>query len=258
MSGASPNGKGLFEAVPVQRLREQVEEQLRQAILSGQLQIGARLPSESELARDFSVSRTTVREALRSLASKGLITKVAGSGGGSFVRSVDHWSLGHMMREGIENLLQLGTIETTEVSAVRKILEVPAARLAAEHATETDLRLLERILDQLAASSVNDPEIPALDVQFHTTIALASGNRVLACLVFALHRATEPVRQLGLTREVGRSSHRQHVKIVASIRQGDPDAAAEAMIEHLSYLEVHPKRTDHEQTPLMVDADLST
>lgn len=235
---------GLFEAVPVQRLREQVEEQIRQAILSGQLGIGSRLPSEAVLARDFSVSRTTVREALRSLASKGLITKMAGSGGGSFVRSVDHWSLGHMMREGIENLLQLGTIETGEASSVRKILEVPAVRLAAENATDVDLRMLDRIIEQLATSSVNDPAIPTLDVQFHSTIALASGNRVLSCLVFAMHRATEPVRHLGLTPEVGRTSHRQHLRIVDAIRRRDPDAAERAMIDHLSYLQEHPKRPE--------------
>jgi DNA-binding FadR family transcriptional regulator len=239
---AARNYDGLFEPVPVRRLREQVEEQIRAAILSGQLSIGSRLPSEQVLAKEFSVSRTTVREALRSLASKGLLTKMAGSGGGSFVRSVDHWSLGHMMREGIENLLQLGTIETGEASSVRKILEVPAVRLAALHATEVDLRVLDRVIEQLATSSVNDPGIPALDVQFHTTIALASGNRVLACLVFALHRASEPVRQLGLTAEVGRVTHRQHLRIVDAIRRGEPDAAEKAMIDHLAYLEEHPKR----------------
>jgi DNA-binding FadR family transcriptional regulator len=236
----------------VLRPREQVEEQIRQAILSGQLPIGSRLPSEATLAADFLVSRTTVREALRSLVSKGLITKVPGSGGGSFVRSVDHWSLGHVVREGIENLLQLGTIETHEASSVRQVLEVPAVRLAATHCNDVDLGLLDRIIDQLAATSVNDPEVATLDLQFHTTIALASGNRVLACLVFALHRASEPVRQLGLTPQVGRESHRQHLRIVDAIRRHDPQGAEAAMIDHLAYLEEHPKTATDRVAPRVV------
>ena len=125
-----------FAPIPVLRPREQVEEQLKGAILSGQLEVGSRLPSETVLAAEFSVSRTTVREALRSLATKGLIEKTPGAGGGSFVRNVDHWSLGRVVHEGMQNLLQLGTIQETEASDVRYMLEVPAARLAAQNRTE--------------------------------------------------------------------------------------------------------------------------
>ncbi len=237
-------GVTAFLPIPVTRPREQVEEQLRSAILSGQLPIGTKLGSEAALAIEFSVSRTTVREALRSLATKGLITKVPGSGGGSFVRSVDHHSFGHLLREGIENLLQLGTIETREASAVRLLLEVPAVRLASQNATEADLKSLDRILERLAAAPIDDPEIPLLDAGFHTTIAYASGNRVLSSLVFALHRATEPVRHLSLSKEVGRESHRQHSRIVEAIRQHDPDAAELAIVTHLAYLDEHHRTND--------------
>jgi len=233
-----------FSPVPVMRPREQVEEQLRAAILSGQLPIGAKLGSEAALAVEFSVSRTTVREALRSLATQGLINKVPGSGGGSFVRSVDHQSFGHVLREGIENLLQLGTIERREASAVRLLLEVPAVRLAAQKATPDDIAALERILERLKAAPIDHPDIPLLDVEFHTSIARASGNRVLSSLIFALHRATEPVRHLELTKEVGRQSHRQHSQILDAIRLHDPDAAEQALVTHLAYLDEHPREDE--------------
>jgi len=231
-----------FAPIPVLRPREQVEEQLKGAILSGQLEVGSRLPSETVLAAEFSVSRTTVREALRSLATKGLIEKTPGAGGGSFVRNVDHWSLGRVVQEGMQNLLQLGTIQETEASDVRYMLEVPAARLAAQNRTESDVRVLERIVAQLSTTSHDDPTIPAMDAQLHTTVALMSGNRVLASLVYALHRTTEPVRHLKLTVEVGKHSHHQHQRLVEAIKAKDPDAAEEAMIDHLSYLRQHPKR----------------
>lgn len=240
---SAPDGVGpSFAPIPVLRPREQVEEQIRAAILSGQLDVGSKLPSEAALAAEFSVSRTTVREALRSLATKGLISKVPGSGGGSFVRKVDQWSLGHVVREGMQSLVQLGTIEPSEASDVRYILEVPAARLAAQNRSDADVRTLERIVAQLAETSHNDPSVSAMDVQFHTTIALVSRNRVLACLVYALHTVSEPVRQLRLTSEVGRHSHKQHERLVEAIRTKDADAAEQAMIDHLSYLKEHPKR----------------
>jgi GntR family transcriptional regulator, transcriptional repressor for pyruvate dehydrogenase complex len=231
----------VFIPVPVRRPREQVEEQLRNAILSGQVAINAKLPPETALSKEFGVSRTTIREALRSLSAQGLIAKVPGAGGGSFVRSVDHFSLGLVLREGIENLLQLGTIEISEASAVRTILEVPAAQLAAENRTDSDLVHLQSALDRLAKAPVDDPEIPTLDAEFHTRIALASGNRVLSCLVFALHRASEPVRHLDLTSDTAREGHRQHRALLTAIRDRDAQGAGAAMTTHLSYLRSHPR-----------------
>lgn len=231
-----------FAPKPVQRPRQQVEDQLRQAILSGALGIGKKLPPEAALAIEFGVSRTTVREALRSLASDGLIEKIPGAGGGSFVRSVDHHSLGAELSEDIENLLRLGSIEYGEVAAVRRMLEVPAAREAALRRSEEDLAELDDILAEGKTLDVGDPRVVELDMRFHGVIAHASRNRVLAAFVFALHEVTEPVHHLDLTAETGRQTYRQHQAIVRAIRKQDAAAAEAAMVSHLRYLEAHPRR----------------
>ena len=83
----------------VLRPRQQVEEGIKAAILSGELKSGEMLPPEAELARQFQVSRTTLREALRVLSTQHLITKVPGARGGNFVRSIDHDSLGTVVTE---------------------------------------------------------------------------------------------------------------------------------------------------------------
>lgn len=228
-----------FSPRQVLRPREQVEEQIRSAILSGELRSGDRLPNEATLAQQFSVSRTTVREALRALSTQNLIYKVPGAGGGTFVRSVDHQSLGVVLQESMHNLLQLGGIAFAEVAIVRQHLEVPSVRLAALHRTEEDLANLRRIVDAERVASVNDPSVPDLDAQFHGTIARASGNRVLAAFVHALHRETEPVHYLDLSPEVGRTTVRQHQKIMKAIVEQDPNAAERAIIEHLTYLREH-------------------
>lgn len=223
----------------VLRPRQQVEEQIRAAILSGELRGGERLPSEAELARQFDVSRTTVREALRSLTTQNLITKVPGAKGGSFVSTVDYRSLGAVLADSMTNLLTLGRIEFEEVANVRQLLEVPSARLAAAARTEGDLETLRGIVERQRTISVDDPQVPALDEQFHITIGRASGNRVLASFVAALHHSTEPVSYLDLSPEVGRTTVVQHQQIVKAIAARDPDAAEVAIIEHLTYLREH-------------------
>jgi GntR family transcriptional repressor for pyruvate dehydrogenase complex len=223
----------------VLRPREQVEEQIRSAILSGVLKSGERLPSEAELSRQFDVSRNTVREALHALATQNLISKVPGAGGGSFVRSVDHESLGTVLSESMQSLLALGRIEFEEVSLVRQHLEVPAARLAALNHTDDDLGRLRDIVKRQKSISVDDPAVSELDAQFHTAIAKASGNRVLAAFVAALHQQTEPVRYLDLSPEVGTTTVRQHQSIVNGIAAGDQQAAEVAIVEHLTYLREH-------------------
>lgn len=223
----------------VLRPRAQVEEKVRSMIFSGELQGGEKLPPEGELARQFGVSRTTVREALRSLATEGLISKTPGIKGGSFVQSVDYQSLGVLLRDSLHHRLQLGCLRADELAMVRQYLEVPASRLAAEHRSAGDLATLREIVQRQKAISVDDPEVPELDSRFHRTIAAASGNRVLAAFVHALHSETEPVHSLDLSPDVGRETVRHHQKIVKAIGASDPDAAEAAVVEHLTYLRAH-------------------
>lgn len=223
----------------VLRPREQVEQTIKAAILSGELQTGELLPPEAELARQFNVSRTTLREALRVLSAQQLIRKVPGARGGSFVQSVDYKSLGAVMSDAVENLLTLGTIRFDEVADVRQYLEVPSVRLAARNRSDAQLEKLKDIVRRQKRASVDDPDIPDLDRQFHTLIAQASDNRVLSALVGALHHATEPVHYLDLSPDVGRETVIQHQAIVRAIADQDPDAAEAAVIEHLTYLQRH-------------------
>ncbi|TQM69623.1 GntR family transcriptional regulator [Actinomadura hallensis] len=223
----------------VVRPRQQVEETIKAAILSGELKSGEMLPSEAELARQFNVSRGTLREALRVLASQHLIYKVPGARGGTFVQSVDYSALGDVVTDSVDNLLALGSIRFDEVTHMRELLEVPSVRLAAEHRSADDLAKLHEIVDRQKAASVDDPSIPELDRQFHTLIARASQNRVLASFVAALHHASEPVHYLDLSPEVGRETVKQHQAIVRAIADQDPDAGERAIVEHLTYLRHH-------------------
>lgn len=240
-SGGSTNTptidvSGPFQARQVTRPRVQVEKQIREAILAGDFAQGEKLPPETELADQFGVSRPTVREALVALVTAGLIRKIPGVGGGSFVNSVTPDSLSGMLSQSMDTILRLGSLDLRELGEMRHVLEIPAARWAARNRTDDDLKLLRSIVEKQRATTIDDPNIIAYDLAFHTTIGQASGNRLIAAFVGAVHDSTHPAQFLDVTAEVGRNTVKQHLAIVSAVEAQDAEAAATAMADHLDYV----------------------
>ena len=137
--------------------------QIREAILRGDFSQGDKLPSETDLAQQFGVSRPTVREALGSLVTAGLIRKIPGVAGGSFVNSVTPDSLSSMLGESMDNIVRLGSLDIDELTAMRHVLEVPAASWAAESRSAVPhSRCCRTSSSARGARSIDDPEIVAL------------------------------------------------------------------------------------------------
>jgi GntR family transcriptional repressor for pyruvate dehydrogenase complex len=228
-----------FRPSKVQRPREQVEAQLKRAILSGAFKRGARLPSEARLAQQFSVSRPTIRDALRGLAEIGLISRQPGARGGSFVEYLDHHALGKMLSDQLTNTLHMGGLTHNEVTELRNMLEVPSARLAAQNRTEVHLKDLRDVIDREKSMSITDPATRESNARFHVIIADASGNRLLSTLVTALHRIAHPMEYVAWSPEIGKQGVIHHIAVARAIRERDSAAAAEAMQAHLQYLAEH-------------------
>jgi GntR family transcriptional repressor for pyruvate dehydrogenase complex len=225
-----------FKAKQVTRPRDQVEQQLREAILEGHFAQGDKLPPETELAAQFGVSRPTVREALGALVSAGLIRKIPGVSGGSFVNTVTPDSLSQMLTQSMDTIVRIGALDIAEITAVRRVLEIPAAEWAARNRSERDLEVMKSVVARQRATTIDDPDIPEYDLRFHTAIGYASGNRLLAAFIASVHDATHPAQFLDVTTEVARKTVKQHMAIVAAIEDGDPDRSAEAMREHLDFV----------------------
>jgi DNA-binding FadR family transcriptional regulator len=222
---------------PIARPRAQVEDQLRTSITSGAFEPGGRLPSEAQLAEGFRVSRSTVREALQTLAAEGLINKVPGKGGGSFVNVIDHRQLGMTLKDTMGVILALGKLEYAEVGAVRRMLEEPAAALAAVNRSDEHLARLREILEREREIGVESADpLVELDAAFHTTIAEASGNRLLSSLITGLHGMTQPALY-PISKDDAKQGWRQHAQIVKAIHGGSADAGRDAMHAHLAWLE---------------------
>src|SRR5580765_2335502 len=121
---------------------ELVAEQLRRRVVHGELQPGARLPNEAALASGFGVSRATVREALRVLAAQNLIRTSKGAGGGSYVTLPSVNGVSDFVESSITILSDADDVTLEELLEARELLEVPAARLAAERRTEAEVERL--------------------------------------------------------------------------------------------------------------------
>jgi DNA-binding FadR family transcriptional regulator len=237
-SAGSPRGDGIAN-VELRRVRtgyEQVADQLRELIVSGEVTPGHRLPNEATLSAQLGVSRATVREALRSLAAQNLIRTTKGATGGSFVilPTADHIS--DFLSSNIALLSYTENVSLDEFLELRELLEVPAARLAAQRHTDADLEQLERsIPDNPQSLGVEEHFIHNKD--FHSAVVEASGNTLLLI-------AAQPVfsvLQTHLQRStLGRRFHRQvnddHRLITAAITAGDDEAAAAEMLRHLEFL----------------------
>jgi DNA-binding FadR family transcriptional regulator len=239
MSPTAEQSKEAVTAAPVTRVRkayEQVYDQLRDLIVRGELARGERLPNELVLAREFGVSRGTVREALRVLAANNLIRTAKGASGGSFVTlpTVDHISA--FLQANIGLLSESNDVTLEEFLEIRQLVEVFAASRSAERRSQADLeRLRDTIIEDPAKLSAEEQF--AYNKEFHGAVLDSCGNtllRIAAQPIFS-------VLQTNLSREAmsprfAKRVNEEHRAILAAIEAGDGEAAAAEMHKHLGYL----------------------
>lgn len=223
------------------RLHQQLMQQLLQDIASGRYPADERLPAETELARQLGVSRGVIRELLRSLEDRGVLS--IRHGRGAWVRPTADWNV--LDAEVLAALMPTPASVSvlTHYLECRRILETEAAALAAHRASSKDLsNMADALADMtaLALTSQTDPEanerFHAADIAFHGAIFRASGNQVLPRVVEPIQRAMATLRpHLALHPEHRlRKTLPEHKAILAAIADHDADRAREAMSAHLA------------------------
>lgn len=214
------------------RIYEEIVRQVKALIAEGRLKSGDRLPPERDLAEQFKVSRASVREALRTLESRGLIEIRPGEG--TFVREVSVESL-------IEPLAQVILSQREAVRDLfeaRRFLEPAIASLAARRATQEEIREMERILEDQAKEVAAGLTGLAQDAAFHAAIASSARNQAITRIVSALMDLLTQSREESL-QTPGRPtrSHQDHQRILDAIRRRDEAGARRAMLNHLVAVE---------------------
>ncbi len=231
----------MYTPVRLSRLYEQIVEQIERRIQRGELRPGDQLPSERELAEQFGVSRTAVREAIKALREKGLVEVYPGRG--TFVAD----NIPQVIRQTLGMLLgRERARRISDLMEVRELLEPAIAALAAERATEEHLEAMRRAVEIMDAS-FDDPErFVEADLDFHLALAEGTGNPLIPLLL-------DPI--IDLLREhriqvfrVGGAARGQfyHKQILEAVMRRDPEGARAAMIAHLQQIREDSARIGEE------------
>lgn len=212
------------------RLSDRVAAELQRLILTEELRFGERLPTEAELGQLFGVSRTVVREAVRSLVSKGLLE--VRQGGGITVRFPDIEQVSELLTFSLRSA---GGDMFESIHEVRSLLEVEIAGLAADRRTDSDVALLQTALTKSAEGDRTTEAWARADVELHQAIALATHNPLHAVL---LHSMAELLTELRTTAsrlaDTPSRAHSYHQRIVQAIIDGNRTEARRAMKEHMA------------------------
>lgn len=215
---------------PVSRstLSEQVAKHLASRITSGEWLPGEKLPSEAELCKAFDVGRSSLREALASLAFIGLIRVRAG--GGSYVAEQPS---AYFTSPWLNNGMLTDEKALADFVEARMILETEFAGLCAERITPEELAEMELLVEQMKAAVHNVDEFAKLDLTFHLAMAMAAKNEVLNNLSSMREQTMELITKSLLLEEGMENALRGHTQILESFRQHNPTKARDAMRHHL-------------------------
>jgi DNA-binding FadR family transcriptional regulator len=228
-----PSGKKqlLLTRVSVPKSYDVLAAKLRETILGGGIREGESLPSERELVSQTGLSRGSVREALRMLAVEGLVRPRHGRLGGNIVTLPGKESMAHFINQFVVGRrLSLRTLQET-----RETIEPTLARLAAERRSAEDVAKLRAINDDLAQAVSDRAQFAAVNVEWHTAVAVASRNDLLAAFMFSMSFgvAMSTMAEEYDTTDVRKAAVSVHSRIADAIEARQPDLAFRRMDKHV-------------------------
>lgn len=228
--------KAELKVVEKKRAYEDIVQQVLALIEGGKLKQGDQLPSERELTDIFKVSRTTVREAIRTLESMKLLQ--CRQGNGTYVLATSEEALIQPLASALFNAKD----DIRDIFFIRKIIEPHVAQLAAENGTAEEIADLEEILRTQKLCIEQGESIIETDSAFHNLMASATKNRVMERLIVALVDFLKQSRENYLLDDRHDSKRPErslegHRQVLAAIKIGDGEAAKKLMLQHLEEIE---------------------
>jgi GntR family transcriptional repressor for pyruvate dehydrogenase complex len=220
-----------FAPIDRRNTYELVAERLIEQIGSRQLKPGDVLPTERELVQSYGVGRSSVREALRILESKGLITP---RGNGAFSVA----ELRNPLNNSFDLLVTLDVASYAELFEVRRSVEAEAAALAAQRRTQAQLQRMLSEIEEMRRGLDSEERFIEADLRFHLTVAEATRNRVLVYLMHAIRDLLQ--RSLSSSYHISGSPQRaveMHRLIAEAIADKNPEKARQRMQEHVARVE---------------------
>lgn len=226
----------MFQKTKINRIYEDLVEQIEKAILDGRLKAGDRLPSQRDLQEMFQTSRGTLREALRVLEQKGLIDIKLGVSGGAIVKDMST----KPVSEGLELLIRHQKVSIEELGEFREGVEGNVAALAAVRAKKKDIKRLKALLDQTRENQFGDSEkhweqSEQLDKELHVAIGEIAGNTVYNLVLRTVHYNIHQYYEQLLIRDtkIQKQNYIDFCEIVDAIEKKDPEKARSLVQNHV-------------------------
>jgi len=217
----------MYQPIQSERLYERIVDQIESRIVAGDLKVGDQLPAERELAEQFAVSRTAVREAIKALREKGLVEIRLGRG--TFVTNSATGAVRHSL--GLLLKIENGFIKLTEV---REILEPEIAALAATRITEENIAAMTEAVETMETALDNAEVFVEADLDFHLALAEATQNPIIPALMDSIiDLLREQRKQTGYVEGGLARGQYYHKRILEAVIKGDSQAARQEMQDHL-------------------------
>ncbi|NNG00530.1 MAG: FadR family transcriptional regulator [Desulfobacteraceae bacterium] len=230
-------------AVP-NRIFQDLVDQIKEAILNGQLKPGDKLPSQRDLGEQFQTSRATLREALRILEHEGLIEMKLGVSGGAVIKDL---TTAHIT-ESLNTLIQYQKVSFDHLAEFREVVEGNVAAFAAERANRDDLARLKAFIaeagDCINAGASQWKEFARIDIGFHLTLAEISGNPVFKAVLQMVHEnILESYEYVALNgKDILEVNHEHMCGIVEAVEQADAEKARELAQFHVRRFNEYMKK----------------
>ncbi len=226
----------MFKPIKHTRVSDEIVNQVKNLISEGALKPGDQLPPERELIKQFGISRPTLREALKSLIAMGFLE----------VTQTKRTSVKSMTSERMQDplslLIKTDTEKIFDLIEVRKALEAWSAFLAAERATEDDIKQLESIIKEMKVAFEKGRSWEKEDADFHLAIAQATHNTIQTHIMSTIYDLLrESVARVFTDQAKVRRLLHQHYRIFSAIRNHSPDKARDRTLEHLNYVDSEVK-----------------
>jgi GntR family transcriptional repressor for pyruvate dehydrogenase complex len=224
----------LYRVVQTSRLYEQIVEQIERSILQGSLKTGDQLPAERELAQQFGVSRTAVREAIKTLREKGLVRLQPGRG--TFITN----GTSRTIRQSLDFMTRIGQLDgLAHLSEVRAVIEPEIAALAATRIEEPHIAAMREAISVMDRSRKNPEAYIEADLDFHLALAEAVANPIILTLIDSIVDLLREQRLRIFWVPGGPERGQVHHKLILqAIEQRDPVNARLAMSAHLQQVAI--------------------
>ena len=241
----------MFQTAKQTKIFQDVVEQIQEAIFDGRLKTGDMLPAERELKEMFSISRGTLREALRVLEQKGLIEIKLGAGGGSVVKAVDT----EQISESLGLLIQSQKVSLNHLAEFREDVEGIVAAHAAKRSTRDHIEELNRLLNQARACVEQDSsqrsEFIEIDKRIHMTLADITCNPIYISVFHSIHENIHRYydRFLSMERRELQENYQDLCDLVQAVENANSDRARRIAQNHVrrfsQYMQARAQEDDN-------------